>query len=72
MTTAVRTVAYVRVSTDKQVEHGLSLDAQQVKFTTHATLYDLALVAIEVDAGVGAKTLQRPALQRALSALKAG
>ena len=68
----VRTVAYVRVSTDKQVEHGLSLDAQQAKLTAYATLYELDLVAIEVDAGVSAKTLQRPALQRALGGLKAG
>ena len=72
MQSQVRTVAYVRVSTDKQVEHGLSLDAQQAKLTTYATLYDLDLVAIEVDAGVSAKTLQRPALQRALGTLKAG
>jgi site-specific DNA recombinase len=68
----VRTVAYVRVSTDKQVEHGLSLDAQQAKLVAYATLYELDLVAIEVDAGVSAKTLQRPALQRALGTLKAG
>jgi site-specific DNA recombinase len=72
MTMPVRTVAYVRVSTDKQVEHGLSLDAQQAKLTAYAMLYELDLVAIEVDAGVSAKTLQRPALQRALAALKAG
>jgi site-specific DNA recombinase len=72
MQSQVRTVAYVRVSTDKQVEHGLSLDAQQAKLTAYATLYELDLVAIEVDAGVSAKTLQRPALQRALGTLKAG
>ena len=72
MQSQVRTVAYVRVSTDKQVEHGLSLDAQQAKLAAYATLYELDLVAIEVDAGVSAKTLQRPALQRALGALKAG
>ena len=53
-------------------EHGLSLDAQQAKLAAYATLYELDLVAIEVDAGVSAKTLQRPALQRALGALKAG
>ena len=59
------------VSTDKQVEHGLSLEAQQTKLMTYAALYDLALVAIEIDAGVSAKTLQRPALQQALGRLKA-
>jgi site-specific DNA recombinase len=72
MAPQVRTVAYVRVSTDKQVEHGLSLDAQQAKLMAYAALYELDLVAIEVDAGVSAKTLQRPALQQALARLKAG
>ena len=72
MTPQVRTVAYVRVSTDKQVEHGLSLEAQQAKLMTYVALYDLALVAIEIDAGVSAKTLQRPALQQVLGRLKAG
>jgi DNA invertase Pin-like site-specific DNA recombinase len=67
-----RVVAYVRVSTEQQAEQGLSLDAQQAKLTAYALLYDLDLVAVEVDAGVSAKTLQRPALQRALGALKAG
>lgn len=67
-----RTVAYLRVSTDKQVEHGLSLEAQEAKVKAYAELYDLELVAVEVDAGVSAKTLQRPALQQALSLLKAG
>jgi site-specific DNA recombinase len=71
MAPQVRTVAYVRVSTDKQVEHGLSLDAQQAKLSAYAALYELDLVAMEVDAGVSAKTLQRPALQQALQRLKA-
>jgi site-specific DNA recombinase len=65
-------VAGVRVSTEQQAEQGLSLDAQRAKLTAYATLYDLDLVAVEVDASASAKTLQRPALQRALGALKAG
>ena len=67
-----RVVAYVRVSTEKQAEQGLSLDAQQAKLAAYAALYELDLVATEIDAGVSAKTLQRPALQRALGALKSG
>jgi site-specific DNA recombinase len=54
------------------VDHRLSLEAQQVKRMAYATLYELDLVAMEVGAGVSAKTLQRPALQQALGALKAG
>lgn len=67
MGAGARAVAYVRVSTEKQVEHGLSLEAQQAKPTAYAALYDLAHVAVEVDAGASAKTLQR-----ALRRLKAG
>jgi len=57
---------------DKQVEQALSLDARQVKLTAYTALYGLDLVAVEVDAGVSAKTLQRAALQQALTRLKAG
>jgi site-specific DNA recombinase len=67
-----RTVAYLRVSTDKQADRGVSLEAQRAKVESYAALYDLTLVAIEVDAGESAKSLARPALERTLSMLKAG
>jgi DNA invertase Pin-like site-specific DNA recombinase len=70
MTTA--TIAYLRVSTGKQADQGLSLDAQQEKATTYARLYDLELVEVIIDAGESAKTLERPGLQRALALLQAG
>ena len=69
---ATRTVAYIRVSTDKQAEHGVSLEAQEAKARAYAGLYDLELVAVEVDAGVSAKSLERPALKEALSMLTTG
>lgn len=65
-----RTVAYLRVSTDKQADKGVSLDAQRAKVEAYAALYDLDLVGIIVDAGVSAKSLDRPGLERALSMLK--
>ena len=65
-------VGYLRVSTDKQAEHGVSLDAQQAKLAAYAALYDLTLVEVIVDAGVSAKTLDRPGLQRALAMLRKG
>jgi DNA invertase Pin-like site-specific DNA recombinase len=67
-----RTVAYLRVSTEKQADHGVSLDAQRAKAHAYAELYDLELVEVIVDAGVSAKTLDRPGLQRALGLLRAG
>src|SRR5258705_2678070 len=67
-----RTIAYLRVSTDKQADRGVSLDAQRAKLKTYADLYELDLVGVIVDAGISAKTLDRPGLQRALGMLKAG
>jgi site-specific DNA recombinase len=69
---ATTAVGYIRVSTAKQAEQGLSLEAQRAKLAAYAALYDLALVRLEVDAGESAKTLQRPGLQRALKCLKSG
>jgi len=64
-----RVVAYLRVSTQEQAEKGLSLAAQRAKVTAYAALHDLELVAVVVDAGVSAKTLDRPGLTRALAML---
>ena len=60
-----RVVGYARVSTDKQTK-GVSLDAQRTKIEQYATLYDLELVDVIIDAGASAKTLERPGLRRAL------
>jgi site-specific DNA recombinase len=67
-----KTIAYLRVSTDKQADRGVSLDAQRAKVAAYAELYDLELVEIIVDAGVSAKTLDRPGLTQALGMLRAG
>ena len=67
-----RTICYVRVSTDKQADFGVSLEAQQAKAEAYASLYDLELVEIISDAGESAKTLDRPGLTRALAMLARG
>ena len=67
-----KAVGYIRVSTEKQADHGISLDAQKAKLDAYAALYDIELVEVIVDAGVSAKTLQRPGLQRALAMLDKG
>ena len=36
-----RTIAYLRVSTDKQADRGISLDAQRAKAEAYAQLYEL-------------------------------
>jgi DNA invertase Pin-like site-specific DNA recombinase len=60
------------VSTEKQADAGQSLEAQRAKVEAYASLYDLELVEVVVDAGVSAKSLSRPGLERALAMLKSG
>ena len=62
-------VGYIRVSTEKQADEGVSLDAQRAKIQAYAVALDLDLVAIVEDAGVSAKSLDRPGLRRALAML---
>ncbi len=69
---ATRTILYARVSTDKQADRGVSLEAQKAKGQAYADLYDLQIVEAIIDAGYSAKTLARPGLERALGMLKAG
>jgi site-specific DNA recombinase len=67
-----RVVGYVRVSTEQQADSGLSLDAQRSELRAYAFATELELVDILEDAGLSAKSLDRPALQRALAMLDAG
>ena len=68
----MKVVGYIRVSTEEQASEGVSLDAQRCKLEAYAKLYELDLVAVEVDAGVSAKTLERPGLRSALARLARG
>jgi site-specific DNA recombinase len=70
--TPTKAIGYIRVSTAQQADHGSSLEAQEERLRSYATLRGLELVRIEVDAGASASTLERPALQRALASLEAG
>lgn len=68
----MKVIAYVRVSTEEQASQGVSLAAQESKVRAYCDLYGHDLVEVVVDAGQSAKSLNRPGLQRALTALKAG
>jgi DNA invertase Pin-like site-specific DNA recombinase len=68
----MRVIGYIRVSTEEQATAGVSLSAQAEKVRAYCALYDLTLVELVEDAGVSAKTLERPGLQRALCALHRG
>lgn len=67
-----RIIGYIRVSTDQQADAGVSLDAQRAKLEAYASLYDIELVDVIVDAGKSAKTLKRPGLAQALDAMRHG
>lgn len=67
-----KVVGYIRVSTDKQADEGVSLDAQRAKITAYCVAMDLELVAIVEDAGLSAKSLDRPGLHAALAMLESG
>ena len=55
----VRAIGYVRVSTDKQLDDGVSLEAQREQITAYARCYDIDLVDVVQDVA-SAATLDRP------------
>lgn len=64
-------IGYVRVSTQKQVSEGLSIEAQIAKIQAWAMLNDYELVHVYIDEGISGKNItNRPQLNKALSLLK--
>ena len=51
----IKAVGYCRVSTEEQAREEISLDNQQDKVRAYATVKDLDLVDIVIDAGISAK-----------------
>src|SRR5258706_8230038 len=68
----MQVIGYVRVSTDRQAEHGVSLEAQESKIRAMATIHSAELAEVIVDGGESAKSLNRPGLQRLLALINAG
>jgi DNA invertase Pin-like site-specific DNA recombinase len=62
----VRATGYARVSTEKQADFGVSLDAQQEKIRAMAVVQGADLQEVIVDAGESAKSLARPGMERLL------
>ncbi|MEI6130256.1 MAG: recombinase family protein, partial [Planctomycetota bacterium] len=67
-----RICGYVRVSTDEQARHGVSLEVQRAKLVSYAAAMDLELVEVFCDEGMSAKNLKRPGIQAALLAMHEG
>jgi DNA invertase Pin-like site-specific DNA recombinase len=68
----MRAFGYIRVSTDKQADKGLSLDAQREKIRAMAVVHDTELADVIVDAGESAKNLDRPGMKRILELVRGG
>ncbi len=64
---SMKTVGYVRVSTDKQADRGVSLDAQTEKIRAMAVVHGAELLDVIVDGGESAKSLNRPGMARLLA-----
>jgi site-specific DNA recombinase len=68
----MKTVGYARVSTDKQAERGISLEAQEAKIRAMATVQGAELIEVIVDGGESAKSLNRPGLQKLMALANSG
>lgn len=66
----IRVVGYVRVSTDMQADHGLSLDAQLADIKRYCIERQYELGEVYSDAGYSAKSTHRPAFQRMITDLR--
>lgn len=66
--------AYVRVSTQEQKLHGISLDAQKMKLEEYAATNNMKIVEWYIDEGVSGrkKIKNRPALQRMIQDAEKG
>ena len=61
----MRAIGYCRVSTDKQSEKGVSLEAQTEKIRAMAVVHGFELIEV-VEDGESGKSLHRPGMQRVL------
>jgi site-specific DNA recombinase len=66
-------IGYIRVSTEKQANEGVSLEAQEARIAAWCTAHDYELVQVFVDAGISGKKMDnRPELLKARAAVKKG
>lgn len=68
----MKTIGYIRVSSEDQANSGLSLAHQKAKIEAYAMATDLALVEVIEDAGKSAKSLNREGMQKALEMIRKG
>ena len=68
-----KAVGYIRVSTDRQAQEGVSLDAQRARIEAWCIHNEFDLEEVFIDAGLsGATMAKRPTLLKCLAAMKPG
>ncbi|HEV3154614.1 MAG TPA: recombinase family protein [Candidatus Baltobacteraceae bacterium] len=65
-------VGYVRVSTEDQAREGVSLASQRARIAAYCEAMQLDLAEIVEDAGISAKSLHRPGMQRIMQGVRIG
>ena len=68
----MRVIGYARVSTEKQADRGVSLEAQVEKIRAIGVVHNADLADIIVEPGESAKSLNRPGMERLLALVDCG
>ena len=70
----IRVALYIRVSTDEQALHGLSLESQKEALTQYANAHNMQIVDVYADEGITARKAlnKRLQFQRLMSDVQAG
>ena len=63
---------YIRVSSDEQAQHGISVDAQREILRAWGVVHQAGDVRLYEDAGFSGKNMERPALRQLLADVRAG
>jgi site-specific DNA recombinase len=62
----IKAIGYIRVSTDEQAKEGVSLENQEQKIRDYCKFKDFEILEIVQDAGISAKNLRRPGVQKVI------
>src|SRR5664280_3763569 len=71
-TDQTQVIGYVRVSTVEQADSGAGLEAQRTAISAECSRKGWTLVEVIEDAGISAKSLDRPGMARVLEMLRSG
>lgn len=68
----MKAIGYIRVSTEDQAKEGISLDNQESKIKSYASLNDLDLVEVIRDEGISGKSLDREGMNHLIEMVETG